>query len=423
MNMILGSISLFLLSVSAEAGVIVVSPSGPYTDIQPAVDVAGDGDVLLIKSGSYSGFIIQNKALTVVADLGAAAYVAGAVRVDALQATRTVIVAGLAVTGVYGGNPLAAHGAHVTNCSGSVRFQDCVLDAAVGTGGFCDAPHSGALVEVSIDVAFTRCQMKGDSALPAPFPLNTETGRGGSGLASTASRVALYDCVVRGGKAGDDFGCFGGYGYGDGFQGPPGIDADSSSILASSTNSRGGDGGNVGSGINVCGRGGTGLFAHGSSDVHVLGSSFTSGNTGSGIYCGLAPLPPTVVTAPALLETLTGAPVHFSMDRVVRSGSSGSIRFDGLSQDLIAAYWALSGNWEYSPEFRGVYLARLPPAGRFLRYGTIDATGVAIRPLISPILPPGVTSRVYQTQSLHRDAAGQYRLGPPDLIVVLDPAY
>src|SRR5262245_40132899 len=66
---------LVLAAAARAQNVFVVAPSpGPgvfSTRIQDAVNAAADGDVVLVKSGSYPGFLAFGKSLTVVAEDGA----------------------------------------------------------------------------------------------------------------------------------------------------------------------------------------------------------------------------------------------------------------------------------------------------------------------------------------------------------------
>src|SRR4029079_10896693 len=102
MNQIL--VCALLAALQAPAGrhsggfpghVLVVGSGGTFADIQPAVDAARDGDAVLVRTGSYSGFTIPDKSLVVAADAGATVDVQGSVRVDGLAAGRSVLVAGI----------------------------------------------------------------------------------------------------------------------------------------------------------------------------------------------------------------------------------------------------------------------------------------------------------------------------------------
>src|SRR5688572_7456427 len=58
------------LCTAARSDVVYVdaSGSGQYTTIQPAVDAAVDGDVILVRSGTYPGFTIDQRRVFVIAD-------------------------------------------------------------------------------------------------------------------------------------------------------------------------------------------------------------------------------------------------------------------------------------------------------------------------------------------------------------------
>ena len=99
--------------------------SGPYLEIQEAVDAASSSDIIVVRSGDYEGFVVDAKGLGVVADRGAS-----------IQ-TRDVVVMGMA-TGqrVFSSDlkieALDSHALEVQMCEGSVRVQGCILLAAQG---------------------------------------------------------------------------------------------------------------------------------------------------------------------------------------------------------------------------------------------------------------------------------------------------
>src|SRR5262249_40423605 len=88
------------LATSALANVIVVNAAGGgnFMDIQSGVSSAFDGDTILVKPGTYAGFTINGKSVTVVADSGPAVNVQGAVFVSNLSASQVVVLSGLTCT-------------------------------------------------------------------------------------------------------------------------------------------------------------------------------------------------------------------------------------------------------------------------------------------------------------------------------------
>lgn len=82
-----------LASPSAALGgnVVVVDASGggSYTQIQPAIDAVNNGDKILVKTGTYAPFTVDDKDLAVLADYGADMHVTGTVRVRNLSRDRT----------------------------------------------------------------------------------------------------------------------------------------------------------------------------------------------------------------------------------------------------------------------------------------------------------------------------------------------
>ena len=125
----------------------VVHPSGfgDFTDIQPAVDAAGPGDVVLVHSGTYTAVTVS-KSLSIVA-AHEASVDCGGIEVLGLGAGERVLFSGLdtdVATGVA---------ARVVDCAGAVRFQDCDLSGAAGS--------NGGVVQQSADVVFVDSELQG----------------------------------------------------------------------------------------------------------------------------------------------------------------------------------------------------------------------------------------------------------------------
>ncbi len=95
----LGVLGLASLSTLSQAGVLVVAPSGaPFTTIQTAVDAAVDGDVVLVKPGTYGGFTLNSKSLALVSDPAGAAHIAGATLIANVGVGRITSLSSFAVS-------------------------------------------------------------------------------------------------------------------------------------------------------------------------------------------------------------------------------------------------------------------------------------------------------------------------------------
>jgi pectin methylesterase-like acyl-CoA thioesterase len=73
--------------VSANVLVVDASGGGSYTQIQPAIDAADDGDTILVKSGSYTWFSVIDKSIAIVGDAGANVSLVGGARVEGCAAS------------------------------------------------------------------------------------------------------------------------------------------------------------------------------------------------------------------------------------------------------------------------------------------------------------------------------------------------
>src|SRR6187455_3129144 len=136
------ALALLLLAPLAGADVRVVSSTGPYTQIQAAVNAASDGDLVLVKPGPvYVGFHVQAKSLSIVADAGAGTVpVFGTMIVSDLAAGQTVSLSGFVVNATAAGTEGLHYAFFASNNQGSVRCQRCWLNGYTvqvsGANGF-----------------------------------------------------------------------------------------------------------------------------------------------------------------------------------------------------------------------------------------------------------------------------------------------
>lgn len=171
---------LALLATSATADVVIVDSagSGDYTGIQLAIDNSADGDVILVKAGSYSGFQVTNRTLGILAfDSDARPVISDPVSVLSVGAAQSVLLSGLEIEAMSGtGRALFLGG-----CDGAVRVQDCLLNGAspaIGTGAI--------RILNSHNVALAQCDVR--------------AGIGGYGLSIFGSEAASAQSVFAGGS-------------------------------------------------------------------------------------------------------------------------------------------------------------------------------------------------------------------------------
>ena len=107
---------------------------GAFTDVQPAIDAAADGDVVLIANGTYGGFTIDGKGVHVMADSGTLPLIKGPMIVRNVAANQSVALHGL-IHEIY--VPLFQFPSltpvgpilDIDNCLGVVHVQDCDLSS------------------------------------------------------------------------------------------------------------------------------------------------------------------------------------------------------------------------------------------------------------------------------------------------------
>ena len=191
--------------VDAAAG-----PGHDFTQLDVAIAAAGEGDTLLVRSGTYGDTIVFAKSLNIVAapdawaPVGEPPVVRGA-SVRGLAAQQHVLLAGL----VFSGG--TEEGLALKNNAGQVWVEDCVLRGADGEGALA-APDfhpdgfAGARVENSDEVAFLRCELRAGQAYPVSAWPVTAHGSGGNGLELVdVPRAVVIGCTLVGTDGGDAF--------------------------------------------------------------------------------------------------------------------------------------------------------------------------------------------------------------------------
>ena len=419
----------------AQQDVIVVDDDGgpgvDFVHLQPAVLAASDGDVLLVRPGTYGGASIFDKALTIVADTGGVVRLEDGLAVRNLASHRRVVLQGLTV------DSGSEEGVQIKSCAGQVWVEDCDLTGAQGVGDFVlIVPHengyAGAFVSYCDDVVFVGCDLVGGPG-DDYVPVTAIHGWGAPGLQTIDSNVTLYDCDVDGGRGGhvadDDFAVDGGVG-GDG------VNAVGGTLFLSGCTVTGGPGGIGGEDFDIfvgysCGDGGdggTGFFGANAGQlllVQLLETVVTGGQGGPpylGASCGLGSngaaivAPPTAIGVTPLLSTSLRA------NAPVRNGQV--VTFQVAAEPGAAYAIGISAGSSRTPvaALNGVLL--LDASVVLLPLGVVGPGGVATLPLATnAALPAGRALTAFaQAAALSPTSLVPVLTGGVHL-VVLDPAF
>ncbi len=417
-----------LTSGLASAGnVITVDDSGPahFAQIQPAVDAAVDGDTILVKPGSYTGFTIDGKALTVVGDDGALPTVSGRIWIKNIAVGSTLSVARLKAQGLQ--SPASAQKAlTIASSPGAIRIVGCELTGAPGTGSF-PTGRQGIELTNATDIAFAACTIAGGNGWFDFSVCTSPPGNGGAGFLSQSSMIALYDCDVRGGRGGTGNTAMGAYRGGDAITLSDDLEL-GELLFASRSHIEGGGGG-----ITNClledpqgGDGGHGLTMGGTLSVHLLDDTVLGGfpSTGGnpfrgGIVTGTSGTP--IVGGPPFQYVVSS--LELSLPAVARAGTFLTLTFAGDPGDHVYLNDELTTTFALVPSWRGVVIAPFPSAtsgpARARRWGVIPASGVLTQVYRAPALPAGVEAQTRFLQA-YRIRANGLTLGSFATLTVLD---
>ncbi len=400
---------------------VVDANAGPYFEIQDAVDAAVDGETILVRTGSYQSFVVNNETLAIVGDAGATVLVIGAVRARYLAIGKQLVVQNLEARGMDTGNRFEKHGLYLHENDGSVRIQGCHFEGEsyvpcpLLSG---NEPAHGARIVRSLDVAISNCTLRGGRPVLIDSDGHSSPGHG---FVAEESAVAVSACNARGR---DGATCC------DGLSGGDGVRFERSFAFVAGCVLRGGVGG---SGM-LCycalgGHGGSGLRLAGESQGWLLPNDALGGNggPGNGGFSGTCADngnsgSPIRVETPAWAWTLSSTVRRTLLaESPVRAGSTITLTIRGHASDRLRLVSSEVATNVLVPEWSTMLHVDLSATTNELDLGLVGSTQTTITLPVAP-LPPGRQSRVLHLQVFHDQLGVGTTMGNSATVVVLDPS-
>jgi hypothetical protein len=378
------------LAPLAAQSVHVVDDDGgaDFVDLPQAIAAAAAGDVLLVKPGSYSGFVLT-KSLTITAETDQTVDV-GAFLVWGLQADDRVVLRGLSV-GPDGGAPTI-----VAAIGGWVGLEDCSF-----------TPESATSVQEALSI---------HNGVSVVLVRTTVTGHRTNAIEASSVDLTLQDCVVTGGSAGTAPS-----------DGGHGVDLYWATLHASGGVIRGGAGSDAIGDASGCmlepGNGGHGVYTAGLfgtkvtiQDTLLIGGSAGAGATGCGTASDGQPYEP---VSPGTLVDLGGTLRTLDVETPVRMGTNATNVLAGVAGDLVVLAIGFEPDATPFAPWLGVFTVANPAL--IAPIGVIPSSGSLSIEIPVPVLPfEGI--QLYE-QAAYVTPLGQIVLSTASLPLVLDPSF
>lgn len=391
-------------SRSAHAGELwrIGGDSADALSASAALECAGDGDVLLFAKGVHEiDTLLGERTLTLVGEPGAR--LRGHMTITGEDPVVAIRLIGLQIEGLPWTWSAAVN---VRDFVGRVWIQGCDLRGGdpyeTAYPPLAEAGEALRVVNCA-EVVIHSSSLRGGPA--APTEVNgPPPAPGPAALHCVASRVGLFDCVLRGGDGGsDDHGLSAWAG-----EGGPGLfqRAGARSYLWQ-TRLRGGNGG-LGL-LSVDGLGGTGLHTEGwSVESHALR---VDGGSGSRLGVG-------VFQAGGVMHDQRSWLRELVVTNPNRDDGELTVMVRGIPGESVVLELSRESNWPERTLHQDSVPTMLGRVGHEVPLGLIPPSGVILRQFPTGSLPPGEAEVIY-AQLRHETQLGAVR-GPAMVLVMLD---
>ena len=404
-------------SIPGDVLVVDAAGGGDYLVIQSAVNAALEGDIVLVRGGSYASFSVIGIGLTVIGDnVQPRPLITGTVSLRDLPDGQTLVLSGFEFQGSGAWKPYDA-AIRILDCEGTVRVQD---SQSMGRAGSSAIPSAGRAVAIinSADVAITSLTAQGGAAFsPTDNGFGSYAERGGDGIYIETSKVAVQRCLLTGGAGGswtND---------GNAGDGGTGLFADYQvELVLVHALLTGGAGGDSGDGIGpFCAVGGNALVI-GATQNDARGRSLTlvPGGGGTHVFYGNTCSPGNELVGPFTLWD--GNARSMLTPSLVRANESVTTTANGQPGDLVWRWINTYSQWERRPAWRGTLLVKPYSSGLVQLLGSVPGDG-SLEHADRWRLPSGMQGITFHTQALFRANNGQRSLSNASAITVLDPAF